>query len=126
MSATITAFSVVLLAATAIDGAFAFQAPAAAAAVLKHSTALNVAVDPTVVSKKDYEDICGVTLNESELLKRLEATNYLYPKHVEVVKDIAPIAGEMVDEIVSSCACLLTVILIEITSTAMVMHIGFD
>lgn len=65
-------------------------------------TALRVAVDPTTVTKKDYEDICGVSFDDESLHKRLKATNYLYPKHVEVIEDIAPIAGEMVDEIVST------------------------
>jgi len=65
----------------------------------KASTALNVAVDPTVVSKKDYEDICGASFDEETLEKRLQRTSFLYPKHVEVIEDIAPIADKMVDEI---------------------------
>lgn len=65
------------------------------------SSALQVAVDPTTVTKKEYQDICGVEFDDERLMKRLKATNYLYPKHVEVIEDIAPIAGEMVDEIVS-------------------------
>ena len=67
----------------------------------KASTALSVAVDPTVVSKKDYEDICGVSFDTESLEQRLKRTSFLYPKHVEVIEDIAPIAGTMVDEIVS-------------------------
>ena len=64
-----------------------------------------VAVDPTTVTNKEYEDICGVSFDESDLAQRLKATNYLHPKHVEVIEDIAPIAGAMVDEIVSpSCS----------------------
>lgn len=59
-----------------------------------------VAVDPTTVSKKDYEDICGVQFDERMLEERLTKTNFLYPKHVEVIEDIAPIAGVMVDEMV--------------------------
>jgi len=62
-------------------------------------TSLKVAVDPSVVTRKEYEDICGVTFDERSLQERLEKTNFLYPKHVEVVEDIAPIAGRMVDEI---------------------------
>lgn len=66
------------------------------------ATALGmVAVDPTTVTKKDYEDICGVQFTEDMLEKRLEATKFLYPKHVEVINDIAPIAAEMVDDVVS-------------------------
>lgn len=68
----------------------------------KASTALNVAVDPTVVSKKDYEDICGTSFSEETLEQRLKRTSFLYPKHVEVIEDIAPIADKMVDEIVST------------------------
>ena len=60
-----------------------------------------VAVDPTTVTKKEYEDICGIHFTEDMLEKRLEATNFLYPKHVEVIDDIAPIAAKMVDDVVS-------------------------
>ena len=87
------------------SGAAAFSNPprvvSNAASATTTSTALNVAVDPTVVTKKEYEDICGVTFDEAEMNKRLQATNYLYPKHVEVIEDIAPIADAMVDDIVS-------------------------
>jgi hypothetical protein len=64
-------------------------------------TLLNVAVDPTTVSKKDYEDICGLQFTGDEMAKRLQRTSYLYPKHVEVIEDIAPIADQMVNDIVS-------------------------
>ena len=64
-------------------------------------TALKVALDPSVVSKKEFEDICGVGFDSQSLEERLKATNYLYPKHVEVIEDIAPIAGKMVDDVVS-------------------------
>jgi len=60
-----------------------------------------VAVDPSTVTKKEYEDICGVSFNDQSLQDRLKSTKFLYPKHVEVVEDIGPIAGKMVDEIVS-------------------------
>jgi len=63
------------------------------------STALNVAVDPTTVTKKEYEDICGVQFDDDVLTRRLKSTNYLYPKHVEVIEDIAPLADKMVDDI---------------------------
>jgi hypothetical protein len=62
---------------------------------------LKVAVDPSTVTTKEFEDICGVSFDDKNLAERLQRTNYLYPKHVEVVEDIAPIAGRMVDEIVS-------------------------
>ena len=74
--------------------------------VVSQTTALQVAVDPTVVSKKDYEDICGVGFDEETLEQRLKRTSYLYPKHVEVIEDIAPIAGAMVDDIVSLSRCV--------------------
>ena len=67
---------------------------------------LGFAVDPTVVSKKDYQDICGVGFDEETLEQRLKRTSYLYPKHVEVIEDIAPIAGAMVDDIVSLSRCV--------------------
>jgi len=69
------------------------------------TTALNVAVDPTTVTKKEYEDICGVQFDDDVLTRRLKSTNYLYPKHVEVIEDIAPLADKMVDDIVSVRVC---------------------
>ena len=69
--------------------------------VCRPVTLLNVAVDPATVSKKDYEDICGLQFTGYEMAKRLQRTSYLYPKHVEVIEDIAPIADQMVNEIVS-------------------------
>lgn len=68
----------------------------------KVKTSLQVSVDPEVVTKKEYEDICGVNFDEESLDKRLERTSYLYPKHVEVVEDLAPMVDRMVDEIVSN------------------------
>jgi hypothetical protein len=65
-----------------------------------------VAVDPTVVSKKEFQDICGVEFDDQTLEQRLKRTIYLYPKHVEVIEDIAPIADAMVDEIVSTSLVL--------------------
>jgi hypothetical protein len=73
----------------------------------RSTSILKVAVDPTTVTKKEYEDICGVSFDADTLEDRLKATNYLYPKHVEVIDDIAPIAGAMVDEIVSVRYCCL-------------------
>lgn len=63
------------------------------------SSALKVAVDPTTVTKKEFEDICGVHFDAQSLEQRLQRTSYLYPKHVEVIEDIAPIADAMVDDI---------------------------
>mmetsp|Transcript_8035 Transcript_8035/g.10040 ORF Transcript_8035/g.10040 Transcript_8035/m.10040 type:complete len:411 (+) Transcript_8035:88-1320(+) len=63
------------------------------------STQVNVAVDPETVTKKEYEDICGVSFDQGTLEDRLKRTNYLYPKHVEVIEDFAPLVDEMVDNI---------------------------
>lgn len=68
----------------------------------RSQTALKVAVDPSTVTKKEYEDICGVSFDDQSLEQRLKRTSFLYPKHVEVIEDIAPIADEMVDNIVST------------------------
>jgi len=62
-------------------------------------SSLKVSVDPSTVTNKEYQDICGVSFDEGSLQERLKNTNFLYPKHVEVIEDIAPIAGAMVDEI---------------------------
>lgn len=63
------------------------------------SSALKATVDPETITKKEYEDICGVNFDQELLQKRLERTAYLYPKHVEVVEDLAPVVDEMVDNI---------------------------
>lgn len=86
---------------TALPTASAFQPASLSAAAAKTSSLSMVAVDPSTVTPKEYEDICGVSFDDDALEKRLQATNYLYPKHVEVIEDIAPIAGEMTDKIVS-------------------------
>jgi len=91
------------LVSVAVGGACGFSPVTTTTTVTRNpSTALNVAVDPTVVSKKDYEDICGVSFDKESLEQRLKRTSFLYPKHVEVIEDIAPIADKMVDEIVSA------------------------
>jgi hypothetical protein len=69
---------------------------------------LNVAVDPSVITKKEYQDICGVSFDHETLEQRLTRTNFLYPKHVEVIEEIAPIAGAMVDEIVRGLVCFVS------------------
>jgi len=58
-----------------------------------------VAIDPSVVTKKEMDDIVGADFDKDSMHKRLQTNVYLYPKHVEVIEDIAPIAGRMVDEI---------------------------
>lgn len=62
-------------------------------------TSLKATVDPHVVTKTEYQDICGVTFDDDLLAQRLERTKFLYPKHVEVIEDIAPVADKMVDDI---------------------------
>ena len=68
----------------------------------RSTTEINVAVDPEVVTKKEYQDICGVDFDKGTLEERLKYTNFLYPKHVEVIEDFAPMVDKMVDDIVSS------------------------
>ena len=87
-----------VLSLAAVGNAFQHQ-PMSGTRVV--GTSLSVATDPSTVTKKEYEDICGVSFDQQSLEERLKATNFLYPKHVEVIEDIAPIANEMVDEIVS-------------------------
>lgn len=74
-----------------------------ATATATSTTALGVVVDPTTISKKDYEAIKGDVIPEEEMMKIWEAESpFLYHKHVDVIQDIAPIADEMVDKIVST------------------------
>lgn len=91
--------------ATAVTSVTAFSPQSY---VRRSVTSLNVAVDPTTVSKKEFEDICGLHFTEEEMALRLQRTSYLYPKHVEVIEDIAPIADQMVNEIVSHFILLFT------------------
>ena len=65
------------------------------------SSSLQSTVDPSVVTKKEYQDICGVDFDDASLADRLRKTSYLYPKHVEVIEDFAPLVDKMVDDIVS-------------------------
>ena len=62
---------------------------------------LHATVDPSTVTKKEYQDICGVDFDDDTLGDRLARTAYLYPKHVEVIDDFTPMVDRMVDEIVS-------------------------
>jgi acyl-[acyl-carrier-protein] desaturase len=65
----------------------------------RSKTSLGVSVDPEVVTKKEYEDICGVNFDEGTLEDRLKKTSYLYPKHVEVISDFEPLVDQLVDDI---------------------------
>lgn len=60
---------------------------------------LHATVDPSTVTKKEYQDICGVDFDDDTLGDRLARTAYLYPKHVEVIDDFTPMVDRMVDEI---------------------------
>jgi hypothetical protein len=103
MTARSFAIGTILASAMSVAGAFA---PSSSSGKTRSTVSLNVATDPTTVTKKEYEDICGVHFDESGLDKRLERTSYLYPKHVEVIEDIAPIADAMVTEVVSLFLCI--------------------
>jgi hypothetical protein len=87
------------IASSLVAMGYAFQANHPSFA--RVGSALMVAVDPSTITKKEYQDICGVSFDDRSLVERLKSTNFLYPKHVEVIEDIAPIAGQMVDDIVS-------------------------
>ena len=75
--------------------------PAAGGPPPTTTTSLASTVDPSTITKKEYQDICGVDFDDTTLADRLARTNYLYPKHVEVIEDFAPMVDKMVDEIVS-------------------------
>lgn len=70
-------------------------------AAMSSSSSMRSTVDPSVVTKKEYQDICGVDFDDESLANRLTKTSYLYPKHVEVIEDFAPLVDKMVDDIVS-------------------------
>lgn len=56
-------------------------------------------VDPSTITSKEYQDICGVDFDDKALTDRLTKTAYLYPKHVEVIEDFEPLVDKMVDNI---------------------------
>ena len=94
----------VLMGLCTLGNIFAFQAQPSfsRATAATRSTELRVAVDPSVITKKELDDIVGADFEQDAMYKRLQTNEFLYPKHVEVIEDIAPIADAMVDEIVSS------------------------
>ena len=93
--------NLVIAASISVPTASAFVSPAACTIVSTSSkTSLQSTVDPAVVTKKEYQDICGVSFDDDSLEERLTRTKFLYPKHVEVIEDLAPIAGTMVDDVV--------------------------
>lgn len=66
---------------------------------VRSKSSLGVSVDPEVVTKKEYEDICGVNFDQGTLEERLKKTSFLYPKHVEVISDFEPLVDQLVDDI---------------------------
>lgn len=96
-----------VVAARSIGSGGAFAPPRSSAIITSTSTAksttsttvLSATVDPSVVTKKEYQDICGVDFDDKSLAERLSKTAYLYPKHVEVIDDFAPMVDKMVDDI---------------------------
>jgi len=99
-----TALAAVVAAHVGTSGAFTPQSFLAqrtvSTAASRRSTELaSSTVDPTTVTKKEYQDICGVEFGDKTLADRLTKTAYLYPKHVEVIEDFAPLVDEMVDKI---------------------------
>lgn len=89
-------FMRVLMGLCTLANIFAFQAQPTFS---RAATQLRVATDPSVVTKKEMDDIAGADFDKDITAKRFNEDKYLYPKHVEVINDIAPIADEMVNEI---------------------------
>ena len=104
-STTAAALAAVLSSVASV--ATAFTTPSSSATTRAGKTQLYSTVDPTVVTKKEYQDICGVDFDDNALSDRLKKTAYLYPKHVEVIEDFEPLVNKMVDDIVSSSLLLL-------------------
>ena len=94
-------FMRILLGLCTVAKIFAFQSQQSFHRATLSQTRLNVAVDPSTVTKKELDDIVGADFEKDALYKRLQTNEFLYPKHVEVIEDIGPIANAMVDEIVS-------------------------
>lgn len=87
------------LLACSLDGAFAFSPNNRVQSFHRTTSSLGVSVDPEVVTKDEYRDICGVSFDNESLEKRLERTSYLYPKHVEAIEDFSDVVDKMVDDI---------------------------
>ena len=106
-STTAAALAAVLSSVSSVASAFTTPSSSAATATTRAGkTQLYSTVDPTVVTKKEYQDICGVDFDDNALTDRLKKTAYLYPKHVEVIEDFEPLVNKMVDDIVSSSLLL--------------------
>lgn len=88
-----------LTASSRANSPHAFTGTSASTSTTTSKTALKATVDTSTITNKDYQDICGVDFDNESLQKRLERTSYLYPRHVEVIEDLAPLADQMVDDI---------------------------
>jgi len=98
MSATTKQYYLAVV-ASIYQGVSAF-APVRSSARIDSASQLSMAtIDAATITKKEYQDICGVSFNESCLAERLARTAYLYPKHVEVIEDFEPLVDQMVDNI---------------------------
>lgn len=107
-STTAAALAAVLSSVASVASAFTTPSSSATTSATTNAgkTQLYSTVDPTVVTKKEYQDICGVDFDDNALTDRLKKTAYLYPKHVEVIEDFEPLVNKMVDDIVSSLLLL--------------------
>jgi hypothetical protein len=99
MSSSKSVFVALLASTPAMAAAFA---PVSIMGNQHRSSSLNVAVDPEIATKKEYQDVCGVNFGAEGLAKQLDRTKFLYPKHVEVIADFDDIVDSMVDNVVSS------------------------
>lgn len=93
------ALAAVLSSAASVVAAFTSPAVTSSATSKKSTTSIYSTVDPSVVTKKEYQDICGVDFDDRAMQDRLRKTAYLYPKHVEVIEDFEPLVNQMVDDI---------------------------
>jgi acyl-[acyl-carrier-protein] desaturase len=66
---------------------------------MRSDMTLKSTIDKTAVTTQEFSDVCGTHFNVEEMEKRLERTKFLYPRHVEVIDDIAPLADKAVDDI---------------------------
>lgn len=96
MSSSKSVFVALLASTPAMAAAFA---PVSIMGNQHRSSSLNVAVDPEIATKKEYQDVCGVNFGAEGLAKQLDRTKFLYPKHVEVIADFDDIVDSMVDNV---------------------------
>lgn len=65
------------------------------------AVSLNVAVDPTTVTKEDFKKISGAEFAESARAPSF----FVDPKRIEVLQDMEPVVEELVDTMVSQPLC---------------------